>query len=109
MVKTVKNTVWEKIVKKTMGEVKKHFPIIYVSIDFGAYIKPENYFVSYIFRTNKELEEAKESGLVLQIIQYHRERMMRNNYPVEAIKDCVFASQEDCEELYNGNWFYYYK
>lgn len=35
--------------------------------------------------------------------------MKKNNYPSDAIKDCEFASQEDCEKKYGGSWYYYYK
>jgi hypothetical protein len=104
-----KNADWEKIVKKTRKEVVDKFPQLYSSLDFGAYIKADNYFVSYIFRTNNELKEARDRGLTIKINKYHLKRMKANGYPMNAIQDCDFASQEECEKMYNGNWFYYYK
>lgn len=100
---------YQAIVKKVMKNVIKHFPDIYQSIEFGAYINPENYFVSYIFRTNVQLQIARQSGLLEKINLLHREQLRKNNYPVQGIKDCGFASQEQCDKEYNGNWYYYYK
>ena len=54
---------WKKIMKSCMENVKIYFADIDKSIDFGAYIQPENYFVSYIFRTNAKLKSARQSGL----------------------------------------------
>ena len=55
-----------------MDNVKMHFADIDKSIDFGAYIQPENYFVSYIFRTNAKLKAARQSGLTERINLYHK-------------------------------------
>ena len=99
----------EIIVKKNQVEVKEHFKMIVLSMDFGGYIKPENYFLSYDFETIKELNEAKESGLIEEIKKYHRECLRKNGYPIEGIKDCCFASQEECDRDYNGNWYFFYK
>ncbi len=107
MMKT--NEMWQKIVVKSRKSVEKQYPELYLSLDFGVYFEPVNYFVSFIFRTNKELEEAKESGLTKDINEYFKMCMKDNGYPVQAIKDCDFASQEKCEKEYSGNWFYYYK
>ena len=53
------NENWQKIVEKSRKLVEKRYPELFNSLDFGAYIYPINYFVSFIFYTNKELEEAK--------------------------------------------------
>lgn len=58
---------WRKIIEICMEDVKNHFPDIERSIEFGAYIQPENYFVSYIFHTNAQLESARQSGLTKYI------------------------------------------
>jgi len=101
---------YEKIIMKTREEVKAHFREITTTLSFGAtHIKPEGYFVSFILATEKELQEAKKNGLTSRINDYYKERMKANGYPTGAIKDCTFASQEDCDKNYNGNWFYYYK
>ena len=103
------NEKWKKIVKKSRKMVEKRYPQLLHSLDFGAYINPIDYFVSFIFRTNKELESAKESGLTNSINKYFKTCMKANGYPVEAIRNCNFASQEQCEKDCSGNWFYYYK
>jgi len=104
-----KNVNWEKMVEKTRKEVVSNFSQLYSSLDFGAYIEADNYFVAYIFHKNIDLQKARDSGITKAINQYHLQRMEANGYPINAIKDCVFASQEECEKKYNGNWFYYYK
>lgn len=100
---------YKNIIRKVMKNVKEHFPDIYLSIEFGAYIKPEHYFVSYVFHTNIELMTAQQSGLLEKINSFHKEQLRINNYPIQGIKDCDFASQEQCDKEYNGNWYYYYK
>lgn len=104
-----KNPEWEKIVFECKETVKMRYPQLVATIEFGAYIWPDNYFVSFIFATNKELEEAKNNGVTNCINEYFKECMKNKGYPNEAIKDCVFAAQEDCDKKYNGNWYYYYK
>lgn len=100
---------FENMVKSSMENVKRRFPCIYSAIEFGAYIQPENYFVSYIFRTDAILNAAQQSGLTEEIKMFHRRQLRENAYPVQGIKDCIFASQEDCDRECNGNWYYYYK
>lgn len=100
---------WQNIIRICMENVKNHFADIDQSIEFGVYIQPENYFVSYIFRTNALLRAAQQSGLTEKINSYHREQLKKNNYPIQGIKNCCFASQEECDKEYNGNWYFYYK
>lgn len=99
----------QKIIKICMEDVKQHFTDIQRCIEFGAYIQPENYFVSYIFATDAQLKEAQQSGLTEQINSYHKEQLTKHHYPMQGIKDCCFASQEECDKKYDGNWYYYYK
>ena len=65
--------------------------------------------MSYIFETEEALNKAKEIGLLQKISNYHKQLLRKKEYPEEGIKDCTFASQEDCDKEYNGNWYYYYK
>lgn len=103
------NRKWQTIVRKVSSKVKKRFDEIFHALDFGVYFEPEDYFVSYIFETTAQLQQARESGLLDKINQYHKHCLSANGYPKNGIKDCDFASQEDCEKQYGGNWFYYYK
>lgn len=100
---------WKRIIRVCMEDVKDRFVDIEHSIEFGAYIQPENYFVSYIFPTDAMLKEAQRSGLTEKINSYHRERLEKHHYPIQGMKDCCFASQEECDKKYGGNWYYYYK
>ena len=40
---------WRKVIEACMEDVKHHFDDIQQAIEFGCYIQPDNYFVSYIF------------------------------------------------------------
>ena len=42
---------WQRIIEICMEDVKNYFADIEQSIEFGTYIQPANYFVSYIFST----------------------------------------------------------
>ena len=98
---------WQKVIKACMEDVKNHFTDIKKGVEFGAYIQPENYFVSYIFATDAQLKAAQQSGLMEQINSYHREQLRKHHYPIQGIKDCCFASQEDGDKNYGGNWYDY--
>ena len=100
---------WQKVIESCMEDVKTYFTDIKQSVEFGAYIQPENYFVSYIFATDAQLEAAQQSGLTETINSYHKERLKQYHYPIQGIKDCYFASQEECDKKYDGNWYYYFK
>ncbi len=93
---------YQNIIRKVKKNVENYFTDIYFSIEFGAYIEPDNYFAANIFRTNVQLSTAKQNVL-------HKQQLRRYNYPVQGIKDCGFASQEQCDKDYNGNWYYYFK
>ena len=80
---------WRKVIEACMEDVKHHFDDIQQAIEFGYYIQPDNYFVSYIFATASQL--------------------IKRHYPIEGIKDCTFASQEECDREFGGNWYYYFK
>ena len=54
---------WQKVIEACIKDVKTRFTDIKWSIEFGAYIQPENYFVSYLFATDAQLEAAQQSGL----------------------------------------------
>ena len=94
---------WRKVIEACMEDVKHHFDDIQQAIEFGCYIQPDNYFVSYIFATDSQLETARQSGLTEQINSYHREQLIKSHYPIEGIKDCTFASQEECDREFGGN------
>ena len=51
--------VWQKVIEACMENVKHHFDDIQQAIEFGCYIQPDNYFVSYIFATDAQLETAR--------------------------------------------------
>ena len=50
---------WRKVIEACMEDVKHHFYDIQQAIEFGCYIQPDNYFVSYIFATDSQLETAR--------------------------------------------------
>ena len=54
--------VWQKVIEAGMEDVKHHFDDIQQAIEFGCYIQPDNYFVSYIFATDSQLETARQTA-----------------------------------------------
>ena len=100
---------WRNIVNEAGRGVKSKYPNVIHAIEMGAYIKPEHYFMAYVFKTDKELEQAKESGLLAEINEYHKELLRQFGYPEEGITDCTFASQQTCDREFKGNWYYYFK
>ena len=70
---------WRKVIEACMEDVKHHFDDIQQAIEFGCYIQPDNYFVSYIFATDSQLETARQSGLTEQINSYHREQLIKSH------------------------------
>ena len=74
---------WRKVIEACMEDVKNHFADIQQAIEFGWYIQPDNYFVSYIFATDSQLETARRSGLTEHIKSYHREQLIKRHYPIE--------------------------
>ena len=108
--------VWQKVIEACMEDVKHHFDDIQQAIEFGCYIQPDNYFVSYIFATDSQLETARRSGLTEQINSYHREQLIKRHYPrpkkkkpPSSLARGTFASQEECDREFGGNWYYYFK
>ena len=74
---------WQRIIEICMEDVKNYFADIEQSIEFGTYIQPANYFVSYIFSTNARLKAAQQSGLTEKINLYHRAQLKKHNYPIQ--------------------------
>ena len=73
---------WQKVIEACMKDVKNHFADIEQCIEFGAYIRPENYLVSYIFATDAQLKAAQQSGLTEKINSYHREQLKKYHYSI---------------------------
>ena len=73
---------WQKVIEACMKDVKNHFADIKQCIEFGAYIRPENYLVSYIFATDAQLKAAQQSGLTEKINSYHREQLKKYHYSI---------------------------
>ena len=76
----------KKIVSKMRQKVTRNFFQIKQSLEFGAYIAPQDYFVSYIFKTDKYLEKAKKSGLLEEITNYHKSLMRKEGVPIRGNK-----------------------
>ncbi len=49
---------WRKVIEACMENVKHHFDDIQQAIEFGCYIQPDNYFVSYIFATDCAIRDG---------------------------------------------------
>ncbi len=100
---------WARLVKKARKKTEEHFDAICFSDDFGLYADPSAYAVFYAFKTDAELEAAKQNGLAEEINQYHRACLEEVGYPAAYISDCSFATEETCDRDYDSNWYYYFK
>ena len=77
---------WQRIIEICMEDVKNYFADIEQSIEFGTYIQPANYFVSYIFSTNARLKAAQQSGLTEKINLYHRAQLKKHIIQFKELK-----------------------
>ena len=48
--------IWKNIVAETQEEVKATFSEVYASLDFGAYIAPQDYFCVLYFRDRRSFK-----------------------------------------------------
>lgn len=55
---------WRKVIEACMEDVKHHFDDIQQAVEFGCYIQPDNYFVSYIFATGSQLGQHRTENCV---------------------------------------------
>ena len=102
---------YEKIIKASLVKVKDKYPELLFGSYFGALdVGKENYFVYFVFKSNKELNTARKEGICISIEDYWKKCMTQLEYEKDYIKSsCDFASQEECEKQFGGNWYYYYK
>lgn len=95
-----------------LAEIKtrRNFKEIYKSYSFNsADITPSAYMVAFIFKKVIDLHNAENIGLTTKINTYFKKCLEDYHYPKKCIKDCTFASQEECNAETNGNWYYYFK
>lgn len=77
----------EKALKKTVQEVENRAPEIYEHFFYGAYDQAPQYLVvRYLFETDAELEQAKESGFCKEIERLTVDNLILSGYPEEAFE-----------------------
>ena len=77
----------EKAVKKTVQQVEDRNLKIYEHFFYGAYDQSPQYLVVwYLFETDAELEEAKESGFCKEIERLTIDNLILSGYPKEAFE-----------------------
>lgn len=81
----------KKAISETKNLIKDEDPKLVDSFFYGAYdIAPQHLVIWYLFKTNNDLQEAKNSGLTNIIIQNTTKVMIENGYPKEAFIDTEF-------------------
>lgn len=74
-----------KAIEKTVADFHGSIPAIYQHFFFGAYhIAPQYLAIWYLFKTDKELQTAKENGLCEQLIEATITNLVSAGYPAEA-------------------------
>ncbi len=84
---TKRKRIIEKAVKKTVQQVEDRNLKIYEHFFYGAYDQSPQYLVVwYLFETDAELEEAKESGFCKEIERLTIDNLILSGYPKEAFE-----------------------
>lgn len=80
----------KKAVNKTVKEFENSIPKISQHFFYGAVeYSPNNLVIWYLFKTNAELELAKENGLYNNLISRTTQNLLDEGYPKEAISKVV--------------------
>ena len=75
----------KKAVNKTVKEFENSIPKISQHFFYGAVeYSPNNLVIWYLFKTNAELELAKENGLCTQLIKETKRNLIDEGYPKDA-------------------------
>ena len=80
----------KKAVNKTAEEFENSNPKISQHLFYGSvWIAPQNLVIWYLFKTNAELELAKENGLCERLISRTTQNLLDEGYPKEAFSKVV--------------------
>ncbi len=80
-----RNRIIKKAIEKTVKEVAEKTPKIYEHFFYGAFdIAPQNLVVWYLFETDIELQDAKETGYCDELEKMTIDNLISLGYPKEA-------------------------
>lgn len=99
----------EIIIENVINIVQTQYKQISKGFYWGDAKKYPDVSIIYVFKTDKELNNAQNNGKTEEINNFHKIKMSELGYPENAIRDCIFYSQEDCNKKTDGNWYYYDK
>lgn len=98
----------ETLMRRANMEVVKHFGYTFNVCCIGSFKEPGAYFLAYVFETDEELEEARNSGLLDEITEYHRQSILSSGYPTKGIRAPRFTSEEHVDKVWNGEFLDYF-
>ena len=109
-------------VEKTIAEFSHKNPQIYRNNYYGSYdYSPHSMVIWYIFKTDKDLAIAKESGMCNEIIKATISNLISLGYPKRALPSLSgrkttlpkasieFTTHEDIERETGGDYWCYFK
>lgn len=97
---------------RVLDAVAAREPSVQSHLFYGASaIHPKHLVTWYIFRTDHDLETARNNGLTSYLDALTRAELIRRGYPARGtqIMQVSFTSEEDVQSKSGGNYFAYFK
>ena len=112
------NRIIKKSVKQTVSALDGKSPEIFFHDYYGAVeISTKNLTIWYVFKTDSDLSEARESGFCDEIVKLTVANLISSGYPKDAFvtdkngrrASVCFASQEDVDRKADGDYRLYFQ
>ena len=92
----------EKLMRDATKQVLERFDYRFQCFLMGTFKGPKDYLLAYVFKTDQDLEEARSSGFLDEVIEAHRQAVISAGYPSKGIMAPRFTSEEPVKKTYNG-------
>jgi len=97
---------------RVLDSIRSRKPDVCSHMFYGATgIGPENLVTWYVFKTDAELADAKQNGLLKVIKKETRKELAAFDYPADGVARMMvsFTTEEDIERKSPGNPWEYFK
>jgi hypothetical protein len=97
---------------RVLDAVASREPSIQKHFFYGASaINPRHLVTWYIFRTDRDVETARQNGLTSDLDILTRSELTSGGYPTKGaqIMHVAFTSEEDVQNRAGGNYYLYFK
>jgi hypothetical protein len=102
----------KKAMTHVLDAVAAREPLVRQHFFYGASaIHPKHLVTWYIFRTDRDLETARQNGLTVDLDTLTRAKLLDSGYPAKGAKimHVAFTSEEDVQNKAGGNYYLYFK